>query len=170
MSRILECTRQALLAGSMGLLFVLAVQAQDLTPAPIPVEIASSKKVFISNGGEETFFHLPKDDWYAGGPNRTYNEFYAAMKSWGRFQLAHNPADSDLIFEIGFSDRTLNEIHFKLTIVEPRTRVPLWTIFEYVEWAGTAKNREKNYDSGMNALVAELKLLVAPPPAPAKQN
>ena len=33
----------------------------------------------------------------------TYNEFYAAMKSWGRYELVSSPADADMVFEIRFA-------------------------------------------------------------------
>ena len=37
---------------------------------------------------------------YSGGPDRAYNEFYAAMKTWGRYELVAAPRDADLVFEI----------------------------------------------------------------------
>jgi hypothetical protein len=102
--------------------------------------------------------HLPatKDALYGGGPNRAYNQFYAAMKSWGRYELVSAPADADLVFEIGFTDKYEGQIYvaqFKLVVVEPKTHIALRTITKYVELAGKAKNREKNYDLTMTALM-----------------
>ena len=145
-------------------------QVPDLTAAPIPPQIANAKRVFISNAGEETNFRLPKDAWYSGGPNRTYNQFYAAMKSWGRYELVSSPADADLVFEIGFTDRPQTPIaltQIKLVLRDPKTNVRLWTLTSYVDFAGTPKNREKNYDTAMSALMDDLKSLASPPGASA---
>jgi hypothetical protein len=103
---------------------------------------------------------------YSGGPNRAYNQFYAAMKSWGRYELVSAPADADLVFEIGFTDKYEGQIYvsqFKLAVLDPKTRVALWTFTTYVEPAGTAKNREKNYDLTMTALMDDLKSVVTAP-------
>src|SRR5215471_5988668 len=50
-------------------------------PAPLPAQIVSGKRVFISYAGGEL------KDWFNGGPNRVYDQFYAEMKQWGRYEL-----------------------------------------------------------------------------------
>jgi len=73
-------------------------QPKDSSPvAPLPTPIATAQKVFISNAPGDS---LPTS---LGGPARPYQEFYAAMKSWGHYQLLSSPADADLILEISFS-------------------------------------------------------------------
>ena len=78
----------------------------------------------------------------AGGPDRSYNQFYAAIKSSGRYELVGSPAEADLIFEIEFrmptaephaeADRreTLVPVAFdpqvRLAIRDPKTNVVLW--------------------------------------------
>jgi hypothetical protein len=161
-SRILESLTIAVLFATS----LWAQQPQETPAAPIPVQLASAKRVFISNAGEETIFRLPKDALYSGGPNRAYNQLYAAMKSWGRYELVSAPADADLVFEIGFTDKYEGQIYvaqFKLVVVEPKTHFALWTITKYVEFAGQAKNREKNYDLTMTALMDDLKSVVTTP-------
>jgi hypothetical protein len=158
---------------SLAVAVVLAVsvwaqQLQEILPAPIPAQIGSAKRLFISNAGEEAFFRLPKDAMYRGGANRAYNQFYAAMKSWGRYELVSAPADADLVFEIGFIEKyegTLPVFQFKLVVLDLKTHVALWTITEYAEPAGMAKNREKNYDLAMSALVEDVKIVVTTPAA-----
>ena len=51
----------------------------DPPAAPIPTQILSAKRVFVANGGStlDTF----------GIPNLTYDEFYAGMKNWGKYEL-----------------------------------------------------------------------------------
>jgi hypothetical protein len=170
MSRILKSMLIGLLFSSCLLRLPSLGQTSPETPAaPVPTQIASAKRAFIFNAGEETYFQLSKDAMYTGGPNRTYNQFYAAIKSWGRYELVSAPADADVIFEIGFTDRNQGPMfvsQIKLVVLDPKTHVGLWTITKYVEPAGMAKNREKNYNVGMNALMDDLKTLVSPAAAP----
>jgi hypothetical protein len=150
---------------------VWAQQPQEAPTAPVPVQIGSAKKVFISNAGEESLFHQPKDVTYSGGPNRAYNEFYAAVKSWGRYEVVSAPADADLVFEIGFTEKYEGLIfvaQLKLIFIDPKTHVALWTIYKYVEPAGMTKNREKNYDLALTALLEDFKSTLAPAAASSK--
>jgi hypothetical protein len=55
--------------------FVPALSAQA-PAAPLPAQILTAKKVFISNAGGG----FDKDLW-SGNPSRTYNQFYGAMKA-----------------------------------------------------------------------------------------
>lgn len=168
MSRILE---------SLAIAVVLAIslwaqQPQEAPAAPVPGQIGSAKRVFISNAGEQSLFHQPKDVTYSGGPNRAYNEFYAAVKSWGRYVVVSAPADADLVFEIGFTEKYEGAIfvaQLRLVFIDPKTHVSLWTIYKYVEPAGMTKNREKNYDLAMTALLEDLKTTVAPAAAAASK-
>src|ERR1700676_192825 len=66
-----------------------AQQKKSPLPAPIPAQILSAKKVFIANGGGDESRNEATS--YSGGPARTYNEFYAAMKSWGHYDLVAAP-------------------------------------------------------------------------------
>lgn len=150
----------------------VSAQTEESQPAPagpVPSQIIGAKRVFICNSGEQTVFRLPKDAWYKGGPNRTYNEFYSLMKSWGRFDLVAAPADGDLVFEVGLTDRPEGQIalsQLKLVIRDARTGIPLWTIFQYIDWRGLAKNREKKYETAMRALLQDVKTLASGKPAP----
>jgi hypothetical protein len=166
MSRILTSLLIRLVFPAIFLAGPLWGQAPTEMPAaPVPTQIVSAKRAFIFNAGEETYFQLPKDAMYTGGPNRTYNQFYAAMKSWGRYELSYAPADADIVFEIGFSDRNQGPMfvsQIKLVVLDPKTHIGLWTLTKYVEPAGMAKNREKNYNIAMDALVEDLKNLASP--------
>jgi len=97
----------------------------------------TAKKVFISNAPGQ---NLPAS---LGGPDRTYNEFYAAMKSWGRYELVSAPADADMIFEISLASSIVgvggtsssgcsssSEADLRLAILDAKTRVPLWWFAE----------------------------------------
>jgi hypothetical protein len=127
-----------------------AQQVLNPTPAPIPLQILTGKKVFISNGDGDEIFNVP---------NLTYNSFYASVKSWGRFEIVSAPADADLVFEVRFAIGPVPTL--RLVILDPKTHVILWHIIEGVEgWARESTGR-KNFDKGMVTLVAELKMLTA---------
>jgi hypothetical protein len=161
------------------LIFALAVTAigafaakppNDPPPAPVPTPIFTAKKVFISNAAGENA--VP-----AGRPELTYNEFYAAMKSWGRYELVSAPVDADLVFEIRFtlvlgpidvtkgSGISTKDFQIQLVILDPKSQVVLWPIVEHVRPWNLATTGRKNFDQSMDALVDDLKKLATPPGA-----
>src|SRR5215467_6363378 len=84
-------------------LTVRAQQLKNVLPAPVPSQIYTGKKVFVSNAGGD-INHL-----YSGEPQRLYNQFYACLKSWGRYDLVGNPAEADLVLEISFINPFIGE-------------------------------------------------------------
>src|SRR6267378_3015412 len=58
-----------------------AQQQKELLPAPLPAQIYTARKVFLSNAGDETLGD------FSGGPDRAYNQLYAALKGWGRYEV-----------------------------------------------------------------------------------
>jgi len=88
----------------VGLLACARVEAQAVqspgSSVPSP-RIAAAKSVFIMNAGSENRAEKART-FFTGGPDRAYNEFYAAMKDWGRFRLVSSPAGADLIVEIQY--------------------------------------------------------------------
>ena len=124
----------------------------------------------MSNLGADTSLILP--DHYSGGPDRAYNQFYAAMKSWGRYDLVSAPADADLILSLawvappGPSDvfngkgGSLIEPQFKLTIADPRTQTVLWAFTEHLEARGGT--HDQRFDRALARIVDDLKKLAAP--------
>jgi hypothetical protein len=150
-------------------------QKSEVLPAPLPSQIHTSKSVFISNAGGDTNY------FYSGGPDRLYNQFYVALQSWGRYQLVANPAESDLVLAVSFSNpftgdnttqpavgRSVSDPQFRLTIIDPGTRVTLWTFTEHVQFALLQGNRDKNFDQALAALVNDLKNVAGQPAARAK--
>jgi hypothetical protein len=146
--------------------FLKAQEPSAALAAPVPPRIASAKKAFISNAGEQ---RNPSGDLnFSGGPDRVYNQFYAAMKDWGRYELVPDPADADLVLEIRLADipqGSYNEL--RLTLLDPRTRVTLWTFSEHAEYAGRQKTREASLDRALSLISDDLKKLVAGPTAAA---
>jgi hypothetical protein len=135
-------------------------------PAPVPAQILTAKKVFISNAGVDgaslaVFMR-------GGDVNEPYNRFYAAMKSWGRFDIVGAPSDAELVLEIRFTAQLANcgsgypptrEPQFELTILDARSHFPLWVLAEPVGSAVLKANWEKNFDQGLTNLVDRVKSL-----------
>lgn len=153
----------------------VAQQSKQVPPAPIPATLLAAKTAFISNGGGEEW---PENNSpYTGGPNRAYNQFYAGMKSWGRFALVDSPTSADLLFEIRFSlppaERTVFQgdtigngpfdPQFRLEIRDSRTHTLLWGLTEHAHWAILQGNRDKNFDEALQKLFAELQALIVLP-------
>lgn len=78
-----------------------AAQGKQDEQAPLPTQIVTAKKVFIANGGGDDP-GMP-DPLFSGGGDRPYNQFYAAMKNSGRYELVGSPSAADLIFDIRFT-------------------------------------------------------------------
>ena len=164
MSRAFRC----LVIAAASLLLSLPLIAQQskrepAPPAPVPPQVVSAKKIFISNGGGERPEALGEAE-VDGGPDLPYNEFYAAMKSWGHYEVVSSPAGADIVFDIRWvlNDTSLRPPvpilgQVQLIILDPRTHVRLWTIKEYVRGAALLGNRDKNFDLAMDAVVARLK-------------
>lgn len=146
---------------AIALLIVPIVGAQLASPAPVPVQIVTSKRAFISNG-DSTIEKAPA--------NLAYNEFYADMKSWGKYELVAAPADADLIFEIRlvaaggpFFGNPEHALRLALVILDPKTHAVLWTVSEPMRGAGFESNARKNFDQGMATLMGKVKKLTARP-------
>jgi hypothetical protein len=129
-----------------------AKKAAEPAAAPIPIQVLSGKKVFIS---------YRESDADPGAPNLTYNEFYALMKSWGKYELATAPADADLVFEIRYVSG-LSDSQLCLSIVDPKTHFVLWPFIQHVQSSSRETARRKNFDQAMSDLVDDVKKVTAP--------
>jgi len=156
-----------------------AQQQKPAPPAPIPAQILSATKVFVANGGGDE----SRDEGasYSGKPDRAYNEFYAAMKTWGRYELVASPADADLVFEISLTvfqfqrervmedNATAYDPQLRLVIRDVKTQQVLWGLTEHPQTAVLKNNRDNNFEHALAAIVAEVKRIAgAGAAAPAK--
>ncbi len=124
-------------------------------PAPVPIQILAAKTIFVSNGGEDTWLDYdPKHD-----PSLTYNEFYADMKSWGKYELVSTPTDADVVFEIHLLLQERSP-QLRLLILDPKSHITLWTLNQVAIGANRDATARKNLDKAMNALVATIQGLV----------
>jgi hypothetical protein len=155
-----------------GLLPLLSAQKSKEAPvAPVPTQITDGRKIFIANDGGLSFENIIDQTIFNGGPDRPYNQFYAAIKDWNQREIVSSPADSDLVLQINWilSDTGLGLPvlgKLQLLIIDPKTHVTLWNITEYVRGALLLGNRDKNFDHAMTTVVGRLKALMAPEPSP----
>jgi hypothetical protein len=149
--------------------------------APIPSQIGAAKRAFISNrGGQCVDFRGPGLDAGLGQPlahgqvssaaPTAYDGLYAALKSWGRYELTAAPADADLIFQIQvtcpFSGKESHPI-VDLQILDPKTHVSLWGFVEEADPAALQRNRDTNFERAVARIVTDVKNLLARVHAPA---
>jgi hypothetical protein len=143
-----------------------AKKVADPPAAPIPTQILTSKKVFISNGESNAETNIP---------NLPYNAFYEFMKSWGKYELTTAPDAADLVFEVRYVTFTAKkgpfgygnpvEWQLHLLILDPKTHIVLWAFTEDVDDAILDSTFRKNFDQAMANLVDDVKKLTAPPAA-----
>lgn len=152
----------------------------------IPSQIATARRVFVSNGGAttygaESYVALTK---YDGGPNRAYDELYAGLQHVDRFELVGAPSQADIVISVRFSNPTVTKqggdleydpvlgyvnpgatlVHdpqITLTIVDPATRIELWSITEHVEPGRSRADDNAKFDQAIARLVADTRRLTA---------
>jgi hypothetical protein len=141
-------------------------QSTDVAAAPVPGQLLTAKKVFVSNAGMdaravEAFQKL-------GDPNHPYNLFYASMKSWGRYELVGSPAEADLVAEIRFNipiadcDKIVAFApQFEVVILDSRTHFVLWTLTGPIQGAWRKGTLNKNINSAMTHMMADFRNLVS---------
>jgi hypothetical protein len=155
----------ALMLCSLALILSLSAKTRkDVPPAPLPEEIITSHKVFLSNGG---------------GSDLAYDAFYSEIKKWGKYQIMGSPDDSELIIELSYRVDDLGtrvwsthntyynttQVHSRevtdpkliLTIYDAHTKNSLWSTVDHRKQATFAKNREKETVNSAERLVEELR-------------
>jgi hypothetical protein len=165
----------------MSAALLLAVQAAAQAPsqspppmplAPVPTPLLSAKKVFISNAGADSgLFPHP----FSGDPDRPYNEFFAAIQAWGRYQIVTDPSDADLVFELRltapYGPSNPNKQNgaadplpmFRLVILDRKTHYVLWALTESIEFAFLQKTHDNNFDAALANLTLDLRRLTSAP-------
>src|SRR5208282_718699 len=159
-----------------GFLFAATANAQTPPPAvslaPVPPALLNAKTVFISNAGADSgLFPHP----FSGDPDRPYNEFYAAVREWGHYQVVGDPSEADIVFELhliapngpsnpskqnGASDPLPM---FRLVVFDRKTHYVLWTLTESIGLAILQKTHDGNFDMALTALTMDLKRVTGAP-------
>ncbi len=153
----MRCVRQWAMAVTAATGLAGFAWAQQ--PPPVPVQIQSARTVFLANGGNTC-------SWFIGA-NRGYRQLYAALRAWGRYQLVATPAQANLILAVSFAcpesdpEDQIAYARLRLRIFQPQPQVLLWTVTEPVRSALLQRNRDRNFDAAVRAMVADLQRLGA---------
>jgi hypothetical protein len=132
--------------------------------APVPALLLSAKKIFVSNAGADSgLFPHP----FSGDPDRAYNQFYASIESWGRYQVVATPREADLVFELQLTapngPSNANKQNgasdplpmFRLVIYDRPTHYILWALTESIEPAALQKTHDHNFDEALATLLLD---------------
>lgn len=152
-----------------------AQQAPSIAPVPEP------ERAFIANVGGDFGVDLSVVNVVEGGvASRAYNEFFAGMKSWGRYEIVANPARADWLFDISVSNhqtcieyrvrdsdqgsdtgrtevRPENHFLIELTMMDVKTLGLRKRFIEPVKPAGLFRDPDKIFDQAIAALVDDVK-------------
>jgi hypothetical protein len=175
--RVIRCGLIACLYGVTSLLPAIAADAQQpksVVAAPVPALLLNAKTVFISNAGADSgLFPHP----FSGDPDRGYNEFYANVESWGRYQIVADPDQADLIFELQLmapsgpsnADKSKGASDplpmVRLVIYDRPTHYVLWALTESIAPADRQKTHDHNFDEAVANLVLDAGRLTKSLPA-----
>lgn len=160
-----------------ALLFTVNAGAQAPPPpavslAPVPPALLNAKTVFISNAGADSgLFPHP----FSGDPDRPYNQFYAAIESWGHYQLVADPSEADIVFELQLiappGPSSGNKVNgasdpvpmFRLVIYDRKTHYVLWALTESIMIAILQKTHDTNFDQALATIMLDLKRVTSAP-------
>lgn len=131
---------------------------------PVPSAILNAKTIFVSNAGADSgLFPEP----FSGDPDRAYAELYSSLKASGKYTLAGDPSEADLVLEVqltapngptkgskvyGASDPVPM---LRLVVYDRKTHYVLWAITESIDIAFRQKTHDRNFDDAVTALVGE---------------
>jgi hypothetical protein len=142
-----------ILASTLGTVAAFGTQkaSEAVPPAPVPAQIPTGKKFFISYAGVNAYVLYSMIADNTGSPNGLYDEFYAGVKSWAGYELVSVPDNADLIFEIclNYGPEGGGVPHFGLKILDAKTHILVWALVENVPSAGRSGNRHKNWQQAM---------------------
>jgi hypothetical protein len=146
-----------------ALLSAVAAHAQQpvIAPAgPVPSPILSAKKIFLS---------ISPDDWGSSGINYSfyksyypfYDQLYKALRDDTPFEVVADPFDADLVFETNMGGTSV----LRLVIYDRRTHFVLWILQEHIEPATLQKNRDKNLNNAVSAIILDFETIAGKAPA-----
>jgi hypothetical protein len=157
---------------SMSTSGMAAAKPKFPTPAPVPAQLLTARRIFIANAGEDQpFFDA---SLFTGGSERAYDDFYAGMNGLGKYELVSSPDNADLLFEIEMMSPRAGprvsempnvlgdvpyDVSFRLKIRDPKTNALLWTCIEHVQWAILQGNRDRNFAQAIQRLITDMQAL-----------
>ena len=147
----------------------VAQSAPSASPtAPVPAELLSGKKIFVSNAGADSgLFPHP----FSGDPSRGYNQLFAALHGLGLYELVSSPSQADLVLELSLvapnGPKEANKQYgsadpvpmFRLVVYDRPSHYVLWTFTDSIDIAFKQQTHDRNFDESISTLVAEFQAL-----------
>jgi hypothetical protein len=149
-------------------LISVAQKKSSVPDAPVPAQILAAKRIFIVNAGGDEM--AENDPIFTGGPDRAYNQFYAAMKSWGNYQIVGSPVEADLLLEVrqevsadvlGGKAGSSYVPNFRLKIRDPKTNTLLWGFDVHAAFGLGQGASDQNFDQAIERLVLDVRRIAA---------
>jgi hypothetical protein len=143
-----------------------SMSAQVVPPpaAPLPAVLSNTHSIFIGNAGDQE----------NADALRAYNAFYAGLDALHRFKLVTDPGQADLVVELHYEiDLGGSKVsggnsarQFRAVLFDAETHTVVWSITERTNYAALQRNRDRNLDAAMAALVNDFTSVVSPQPVP----
>jgi len=143
---------------------------------PVLPAIIHAKSIFVSNAGSDAGLyqqHFSGDIQpaylFSGDPDRPYSEFCAALEATGDYKLQNDPSRADLTLELQMQGphSPLSPFpQFRLVVYGIQSPQVLWTITQAIEPAELQKNRDKNFDQALSAVLSRFLSIAGKGPVP----
>jgi hypothetical protein len=117
-----------------------------------------------------------QDANFPASPDDAYNTVLANLKNWGHYQIVDNVAQADLVLQLrdAVHANVVDDANdagssvyylpsFQLTIADPSTLSPLWTVNVSVPTTVKSSKEPAMVSAAAENLVSQLKLLVGDP-------
>ena len=143
---------------------ITGLHAQTAASAPIPSQLTTASKVFLSNAGEETN-ELTE---------RAYTQIFNGLTQGQHYQLVSSPASADLIFELhyiaqlgqinvanGITSHTPFVIRIRLVILDRATHATLWAVTEFLDQDAHKHDFNLELADTVNLVLADIQALAA---------
>ena len=162
---IVVATRLLCVAMYAGLVTVPAWSAQitSVSPAPVPSAVLAAKRVFLSNLGQDVGATRSYNSQEVR-PSTGFDEFYAALKTWGNYEFTESPSDADTVFAYDAETALYGGYYLlmlRLQILDTNTGVVLWTITSSAPML-TGRNLNEKLAESTTELINSLKALAPP--------
>lgn len=141
-----------------------SAQTPEPPNAPLPSALASAHKLFLGNAGDQDNADCL----------RAYNVFYSGLQKLGRFELVSDPSQADLVLELhyefsfgaGVNGGSNTPRQFRVLLIQPHQHIVLWSLTERSNYAVMQKNRDRNLDQTVAALVNDFDVITSNATAP----
>jgi len=132
-----------------------APKPSAIPAAPVPIQVLTAKKVFLSNLGVDA----GAGEVFQGysNPDAAYNGFYRALQAAGTYTLTATPGEADVVFEFQVQGASARDFYYSaisLTIVDTKTHYVLWTLRAPFR---PSNNIDDNVNTSVTALLGALK-------------